>query len=116
MKLTKEMKNWSKESLCNLSHPTERAKAIPPVLYNWEHGMYFGVIEARRLLEQAETTETWKVEIMKAIAHRKTILMEAVIDDQKVIGKAWIVGLKAVLNYVECVELSGGMWIKERRL
>lgn len=105
MKLTKEMKNWSKEWLCNLSHPTERAKAISPVLYNWEHGMYFGVIEARRLLEQAETTEAWEVEIMKAIAHRKTILMEAVIDDQKVISKAWIVGLKAALNYVECVEL-----------
>lgn len=117
MKLTKEMKNWSKEWLCNLSHPTERAKAISPVLYNWEHGMYFGVIEARRLLEQAETTEAWEVEIMKAIAREKNLLMEEVRDDQKVIiNKAWIMGLKAALNYAECVELSGGMWIKERRL
>lgn len=117
MQLTKEMKNWSKEWLCNLSHPTERAKAIPPVLYNWEHGMYFGVIEARRLLEQAETTEAWKAEIMKAIAREKNLLMEEVRGDQKVIiNKAWIMGLKAALNYAECVELSGGMWIKERRL
>ena len=88
MKLTKEMKNWSKEWLYNLSHPTERAKAIPPVLYNWE-----------------------------AIAREKNLLMEEVRDDQKVIiNKAWIMGLKAALNYAECVELSGGMWIKERRL
>lgn len=117
MKLTKEMKNWSKEWLCNLSHPTEHAKVIPPVLYNWEHGMYFGVIEARRLLEQAETTEAWKAEIMKVIAREKNLLMEEVMDDQKVIiNKAWIMGLKAALNYAECVELSGGMWIKERRL
>lgn len=109
MKLTKEMKNWSKEWLYTLSHPTELDKAIPPVLYNWEHGMYFGVIEARRLLDQAETTEAWEAEIMKAIARKKNLLMEEVMDDQKVIDKAWIMGLKAALNYAECVELSGGM-------
>lgn len=91
----------------------ELHKAIHPVLYNWEHGMYFGVIEARRLLEQAETTEAWEAEIMKAIARKKNLLMEDVMEDQKVIDKAWIMGLKAVLNYAECVELSGGTWIKE---
>lgn len=112
MKLTKEMRNWTKRWLDNLVLLIKFSKTIPTVPYSYKNGLYgnglcFGVQEARSLLDKAESTETWKVEIMKAIAHRKTILMEAVIDDQKVIGKAWIVGLKAVLNYVECVELYG---------
>lgn len=110
MKLTKEMRNWTKRWLDNLVLLIKFSKTIPTVPYSYKNGLYgnglcFGVQEARSLLDKAESTETWKVEIMKAIAHRKIILMEAVIDDQKVIGKAWIVGLKAVLNYVECVEL-----------
>ena len=109
MKLTKEMKNISKEWLDGLINLTEFGKAIPTVPYNYEAGMCFGVIEARRLLDQAETTEAWEAEIMKAIARKKNLLMEEVMDDQKVIDKAWIMGLKAALNYAECVELSGGM-------
>lgn len=122
MKLTKEMKNWTKGWLDNLVLLIKFSKTIPTVPYSYKNALYgnglcFDVQEARCLLDKAESTETWKVEIMKAIAHRKTILMEEVRDDQKVIiNKAWIMGLKAALNYAECVELSGGMWIKERRL
>lgn len=109
MKLTKEMKDVSKAWLDNLINLTEFGKAIPTVPYNYEAGMCFGISEARRLLDVAETPEEWEVEIAKAIAHRKTILRKEVADDQKVVGKAWIMGLRTALSYAGCLELSGGM-------
>lgn len=109
MKLTGGMKSISEEWLGNLVNLTEFGKVIPTVPYNWENGFSFGVGEARRLLDQVETTEEWKTEIMAAISFHKNILMEEVVDDQKVVGKARIMGLNTVLAYVESIELSGGM-------
>lgn len=109
MKLTKEMKNVSREWLGTLANLTEFGKAIPTVPYNWEQGMCFGISEACRLLAQVETTEAWKAQIMAAISRRHVILKDDVVNDQKVINKAWLMGLLAVMNYAECLELSGGM-------
>lgn len=100
MKLTKEMKNISKAWLDNLVNLTEFDKAIPTVPYNYENGLCFGISEARRLLNVAETTEEWKTEIMEAISFHK---------DQMVVGRARIMGLRIALSYAGCLELSGGM-------
>lgn len=109
MKLTKEMKAYSREWIDNLIHQTDFGTVQPTVPDNWEQGMWFGTREARDLLDKAETTEEWKLGIMEAISHRKLILMKDVLDDQKVINKAMIMGLKTALGYAECIELSGGM-------
>lgn len=109
MKLTKKMKNISKEWLDGLVNLTEFGKVIPTVPYNYEAGLCLGVSEARRLLDQAETTEEWRLGILKAISLRHTSLAKKVVSDQKVVGKARIMGLMIVLGYVESLELSGGM-------
>lgn len=109
MKLTKEMKNISKAWLDNLVNLTEFGKAIPTVPYNYENGLCFGISEARRLLDVAETTEEWEKEIVNAISRRKNILAEDAVSDPEVINMAWVMGLKTVLVYARSIELSGGM-------
>lgn len=116
MKLTKEMKNISKEWLDNLVNLTEFGKAIPTVTYNYENGLCFGISEARRLLDVVATTDEWDVKIAEAISSYEDNLVGEARSDRKIVGKARIIGLKAALSYAECIELSGGMWIKERRL
>lgn len=109
MKLTNRMKKISKEWLANLIHVSESDADIPTVPYNYEAGLFFGVSEAIKLLKKAETTEEWEEEIVNAISRRKTFLGADVVRDQKVLNKAWILGLNTVLAYAESIELSGGM-------
>lgn len=109
MKLTKEMKKISRNWLCTLVHMSDFDPDIPTVPYTYESGLGFGVSEAIELLKKTETTEEWKEEIVNAISRKKTFLGEAVVRDQKVFSKAWIMGLNTVLAYAESIELSGGM-------
>lgn len=109
MKLTKEDKQFSREWVDRLIHQTDFGATMPTVPYYWEHGMWFGTHESRNILDKVDTTEEWKAEIMMAISKRNVILMKDASANQQIMNKAWIMGLKTVLGYIECIELLGGM-------
>ena len=108
MKLTNRMKKISRNWLGDLVNLTV-CGVIPTVPNNYETGLFLGVSEAIELLKKAETTEEWKEEIVNAISRRKTFLGADVVRDQKVINKAWIMGLNTVLAYAESIELYDGI-------
>lgn len=108
MKLTKEMKNWSKEWLDGLINLTV-CGVIPTVPNNYETGLCLGIREACSLLDVVATTDEWDVKIAEAISSYEDNLVGEARSDRKIVGKARIIGLKAALSYAECIELSGGM-------